>query len=1359
MKHLRSIPAMLVFLVILAVAPVWSALHPFFEQNGDCYVLLCTGPYKGVYALNNLTGGAVQKLWDLKDGATNLDAYGIAAHQTWDGTTSQKRLYIFAGIDTGWQNYSGLTSRRVVVDITRNAPLPANPDTYVPTTIVHRYHNPGLPGDSPTGRGNHCAHDYCRSLTAIFGGTCYPCSIVPAATPGQPGFYQIPAGQWYHSLDLPVRSPYTYGQSNYRSPGYWVHYVARENTQVKYRDLKLHRFNRNSGALNGTGFPQSVANVKTGEQATMDLRGECVDGCIRAVDGITLPGAETPYVDCCYSSIAKSYLYRREPSQTTYDLIGRDANSIVVGNPGDLTSTSIGVSSRTSNGDFIYVVGKNVINGWLAAAGAPYTIASLTDFAVSDQWWQTGGIAYAYDRTQRAVYKFVRNDVLSTNPIPEQINVMFDGELPDSIGADGFGHLYMMRTERVPSAPANFVPADAHNYVLSWTAGNGDRYYYAQFRQNVYKTVFRRNYYTRVVSAISGRIPLGVNNWERTFYVRKNDDTNDRTKWNFYGDFVRIGPNVQTDYRVEIAVINSATPPQVEGDPNGYLDARGPLLFNSTTGEFYAATPDGQGKYGDDQVYFFEVENFPRFDSNDVNVWIDKADLDGDGHRGNFVSTIKKSSLQYYWKVVLIEDRSGTVVNLPLLDQEAGGSPGSYRYSAMLSAGKYNVGVKTRFQFYDYRQLLPGAFASEKETVLSGYRTARGNVDADGYSWITFTIKGVPPNANPSGQGVLMSGVNTAHPTFPFRPASPNDPTTTPTFVIPEQPGTLWSFMIRDHKNNHGRAGFDRLLIMDQTVPPIPTGIARMVPNSQNWLARKEFTWTSILVRGTETILQKEVKTLNPWLTAAECATLFPVPSQPQAYTLTCRGGRTGNLKAYYPTTIVDPDGTIRTDWGDAQDCPVPVRIEALANVVVQDQTGPAVSFPNPITAGPPVPGFFSNRGVLYATTGERLADTDYSSATPAPPANPTSLIFVVADNNPMGNMTTGPYASYTDAYHPTLRSNHNHTARFGRFIFTRTFPANITETNDRYRSNPSQAAGTTGTYKIDQKDLTAADFTLSWLPAPDYNRAFSYRQYTLTLTDFIHLSDLSDPTRVPLDYANNAAGYTNPVFGWIAKDSSGFTAANTVANLLAASPMVIRDNDRPNAFIEFWDLKRETERYYLPTNFTDAARTGWKMLAIQPPGADVELKRNTAQDWTTAPTAQVDLTWRTGPLGNLLTSPMSEFEVDVPIFMRPHISDNIGATFVNFQLFDLGGTTVLETKTGPTLSDIRFLFRRPTTSTQRYRIRLEVRDNAKGWPTDINNPVATAGDSFNRRTLEGTFDVYDARLDIRVIDRSNQRQ
>ncbi|HNW10742.1 MAG TPA: hypothetical protein PKI71_05190, partial [Candidatus Rifleibacterium sp.] len=78
-------------------ATAQERLHPFYEQNGDCYVLVGEGNARAVWALNNLIEGAASvPLYDPGD------AYGITAAQKWNAALlkSDKDLFTFAGTES-----------------------------------------------------------------------------------------------------------------------------------------------------------------------------------------------------------------------------------------------------------------------------------------------------------------------------------------------------------------------------------------------------------------------------------------------------------------------------------------------------------------------------------------------------------------------------------------------------------------------------------------------------------------------------------------------------------------------------------------------------------------------------------------------------------------------------------------------------------------------------------------------------------------------------------------------------------------------------------------------------------------------------------------------------------------------------------------------------------------------------------------------------------------------------------------------------------------------------------------------------------------------------------------------------------
>lgn len=244
--------------------------------------------------------------------------------------------------------------------------------------------------------------------------------------------------------------------------------MIRENLHGTYRDLKLYKYRVDSGR-SSSDLTQSVARVLAKVTGTMDMNGECCDGCIAKVDGAAMPGVASPHLSCVYSAIVnRSYLYRRDFGSTSFTLLGQAGADQIIGNGADLTCEHLGISSKSATGNYIYLLGKNEINAWMDAAKVPAAmkLRELTDVAVSDQWWQTGGIVYAYDKQKGKVYSFVRKEN-SASGHPDEIDVSDGGILPDSIGADGFGSLYMLKTEYNPPNKSSFTDGTESSRVYT----------------------------------------------------------------------------------------------------------------------------------------------------------------------------------------------------------------------------------------------------------------------------------------------------------------------------------------------------------------------------------------------------------------------------------------------------------------------------------------------------------------------------------------------------------------------------------------------------------------------------------------------------------------------------------------------------------------------------------------------------------------------------------------------------------------------------------------------------------------------------------------------------------------------------
>ncbi|MFZ2960274.1 MAG: hypothetical protein WA705_25610 [Candidatus Ozemobacteraceae bacterium] len=1342
MTHRLRFFVLAVFIFTLLSTSTLFALHEFYNQNGDCYMLIGEGPCRGVYALNNLTGGGITRLYDPQD------AYGITANQTWNGSSCLKYVYTFAGLDTGWVQATGNISRAVNTCDWKGRRF-YFPGERTDSPIRGEWHDPS--GCGASGVGNHTVRYSPYGINGYDGD--YPCHWKPTPDPAKSGFCFVSVGKYYHS----------FLQNGCHSGGHWL---IREKVQTKTRKIDLYQYQVTARV--GPTIQSTVANVNLGEKRSMDQIHECHDGCVRAQSDVPLPGSEVPYVDCVYSTrLNRSYLYRREPSNSAYTLTGTDGNSQLVGTPGNLSTKFIGISSKNNAGDFVYTIGIDLLNKWLKDANAPFTISQLDDVAVSDQWWLSGGIVYAYDRSQKKVYKFVRDEISNKPSIPEQIVVFDGGVLPDSINADGFGHLYLIKTVKEPDGAATtFLPKDAKSYVKQ-VDYLGRVTYNASFEQKVYKAVQKRDYYTKEFSIVPGKVLLGTNYFNRTFTSATPANL---TTWVWTTAPVQNGVDVQSSYRTELAAINCATPPQV-GNPNAVTDVNGPLISTSTG--LKKAVPESDGYYKDLQTYIFSVENAPYFDINGVNIGNTGLDQDGDTRIGLFPSTAKKVSIKYYWKVVLTKDWTSNATTSVLLDQEAAGTPSTDSLLAVkLGAGEYDVGCKLTYQYYDYNKLPLGALADAKETVLSNLMTGKGE-DSKNYAWEKIRIKPAASINFPGGWCVVMSGRPSSAGAYSYRPIRPTDaacPQCSTTqefpvgarFVIPEKVAD-WSIKLRESDFNTSKAApnnVDRFALMAKVDPPDPQD-PRLITGSLEWMGDSKFTWTSKLERGAETVFPGQIITSIPYLTRAELKLLCPIPSQPRAYKLKASGARSYKYRTFIPNTRLIA-GELITEYIET---PMQKEIAVLGEceIVITDETGPMAAFTDPLNPSISLPAFFSSQAYLYGTTGERLDQVESP-----PDANPTSIDYVVADNNPMGNdLAPGEPAllTYVDPFFSAIdarcRVQHRPDNRMGLFQYSTVglgvMPSALPLTNT-FRSNVSSTIpGPDGTYKLEQKDLTAADFTLPWLKATSYSKCFSYRRYSLafsTLANSAAFSRNRSGTQAPemdLGYANNVTGYKNLTYGLSWRE-----ACNLATGPYMLGQIVIRDNDRPNIFIKAYEMKNDLLYYYAPSNVQLSFINGGSWARFGEIGQS-EANHNGLVSWTGPNIQGIDPFYKINS-GFAVTASLTangfgttgpEIEIDVPTFFQGISCDNTGGTAtVTFSL--LKGTKTLFD--GKLERNIRFIFR----TAGDYRVNLTVDDRAKKWPSDPNTPTV-ADLSPNRRDLDCAVRVFQTRLDIRVIDKTGE--
>lgn len=1133
-----------------------ETLHPFYEQNGDCYVLIGTGNARAVWALNNLTTGVAKKLYDPHD------AYSITATQVWNGSTD-KTLYTFGAVE-GLKNVdqTGSVPRHMVVGWSTKIWNFGQ----VPDKTVHRIHT--RPWASVTGLGNHDQTIYGSGTQNKFGNKCIPCDYNPStaagmgAVPGKPGWYYYPLGKgyWYHAYDIPAYSNWTYndnggaggpdrGRRTWKSelaytwntkespiaavangyysssqanadkqPTYgpwcwltchadgthgctmtmsgWAHRVVKENLKGNYINMKLFSYKVGSGASSPTERETVASNVLASVTGTQDRQGECTDGCIPAVSGVALPGVEQPTLQCQYSPITnRNYMYRRDSESNVGELYNTNGNDTVIGYKDEITTRFLGISSKNSNGNYVYLLGKKIANEWLDAANAPNEMkiadsGDIADVAVSDQWWQTGGIVYIYNKKTKKVLCFARKENAGSQDMPTEIYVNTDGIAPDKIGADGFGNLYMLKTEYVPAfippAEVDIAANKLDSYLtksnidkIVWkrtetgglVGGAGLNVYDAIYYQKVYKTVYKRNYTTQAIEKLPGRIELGTNEYRREIWT--SDNTITGTPIWASDKYILYGQKADPEQRCEVAVINCPTPPRPE-NVKSVLDIIGPMVtsdtsatgFDTATADFYCETCKKNvfDSSKENIMYFFMVENPPKFDLNGLNIGNTDLLTDNDSVKGRFPTTIKESTVKYYWKIIQLKDKEHKDVaaaDSVVLDMEAQNTSGNYLlYFPGTLEGRFKVGVKVTYQYYDYTKLNVGDLSDKKETCLSTVQIAGkdskneypGQIDENGYAWREIEIIQNPPPPEPEEAGVLMAGTDysdseTYRPgPYDEKPGSqtdldgvnvmrfgcPNGCTHTYCKDSEKEPGTTkfvmdgyslcqhatskdtwdynktniinWGLRLRETKYNY-KNGKNRVASIMMKDPPNP-GDLKEIPNTRKWQGDPSATWNVELKKGSDVIYRATPKIINrPYLTLTELRELMPFVSEPYYYEVSVTMNRAYQYEYYKAIPTFYPDGTVSTTYVNVPKI-INFKIFAKAEIIVTDNTPPGeyiYKANNPSDSSDTaavVPGFYlmNNCKYLFGTTGETLEQAG---------SNPPKIEFIVADNNMFANSSS----------------------------------------------------------------------------------------------------------------------------------------------------------------------------------------------------------------------------------------------------------------------------------------------------------------------------------------------------------------
>ncbi|MFZ2961273.1 MAG: hypothetical protein WA705_30730 [Candidatus Ozemobacteraceae bacterium] len=953
------------------------------------------------------------------------------------------------------------------------------------------------------------------------------------------GYGDIPNGAWWQSRD---RDP-----SN--RPGNLIYW---DQAFRKYTKYDLYHWTKTMGIWTA-GNPIYAQYVGPADSVYDEIvKRARISACMNCccVNGSNdYPFPSSPkYVSLALSPFGRTYLYSRTQNSGADGQVRKNGVAMnlgdtnVIGLPNNVTTQWIGVSTADAMTDYVYLLGTQVIKNWLAA----YSISVPADFninavSVSDQWWLDGGIVVAYDKTNKKMYQFIRNDKGGANtckspPISRKLDPAVD-----DIKADGFGNTYFSRTTFTPAdAAISWVNAYSFVYTGSGPLGKYGMVYYSQ---RVDKTVNMMEL-GGTAEIFVGKQKLGDNVWRQTFTVPSSVNWSLLTLasipttpgFKLQGTKTLYTSVAEPD-RIHLGVINVATPPKVEKIDGriGGIDIVG--LGAVPNYSNWASTEVNQA------IHEFCVENAPEWNGK-INVntpgkdkW--KGDQNGNGFEGGFVSSVVNTSgniktspdVLYSWKVYKIQDSFGNPV-LPA-DQliKNVSNTTAPNFKMYFVSGVYQIECSAKFRWYNYDLLQFGSTVASLPACLrptgGGYETAvaaavPGFLTSGNYPGLHEPI--------PANTAVMLLKVNRLNP-IP----------TGGIVNIQKFVGGVWT-------NPKAVAGIPHYHVATQgekldwrvdgntmlnlfNLPVINDSNKVGVVAWEN-PAQLDYSFSLTLPDNSAFSLSLPSRTtMNKDDTSIKFGLDFP--TDPTVGTLTCNAYRDW----FYMRNSYDLDG----NYLGQEKVTDTVKYTGQVSVLVLDTKFPEIVSVNNITAMPVDP-------LYYGTTYGKITDVVSGYA------NPASFSIRVRDNNPFANMTN---------ISPIPESQHNRkTKQVATFFFERgsgksllpaTNPAVGSETRTfLYYTSP----GPNATSFITKWNGSVRSWTSNalWCPdiaqvSPVWNNATTgvvlYRQpqkfvkettysevvYVLKASDWAYFQENSGPDdtvldyfkRLPVGFANNS--------------------------------------------------------------------------------------------------------------------------------------------------------------------------------------------------------------------------------------------
>ncbi|MBF0408593.1 MAG: hypothetical protein HQM10_14685 [Candidatus Riflebacteria bacterium] len=786
-RNLRFFCFNLLFLTLISVFTsgiAFAQLAPEYMRNGETYLLVGDGAYKGVYRLNNPAGDAPRHTSSFPEYLYNP---GSSIGMTVD---LNRNIYTFTEtVEASFAPITGNLARQVLDGgVTAAA---ANWGYHANEHYDHRSWGTGGSIYRTTG-ARHSAGP--GTTISGPGGS----DFSPPSTDtihGGKQWYRIPNQSWYQSWD-------TASAIGGYSVSYKVYGDKVEGKRHNWQLLKWTDSNYPSGPPTSPTPP--VVGISYELRTNREILNGCLDGCGGATGNYTSP-AKPMYTSVAFMppigsppvTESRSYFYSRETDSSNYSLtlaLGGSAASAytpsaanpIIGYPGDVGSPVergtrwVGISLKDANEDYVYLLGSKSIKEYYQMATSDMsTDLNINAVAVSKQWNQQGGIIFAFDKTAKCVYKFVRKETGGAAVSAAGYEFLDNSKLGiptgvdlDDIEADGFGSLFYSYTTQSPANTSGFnMNTDVTKVVIDTESG-GTIFGRAVCGQNYVKRAVERNISDGSIRTI-GDVNLGKKFWGYSFQAPSSARTNLTAtpyanfqtrlnaaggSWLTWSEYPPHTFSVPT--MTELAVINIPTPPKVLAfaGKKSKIDITGPYAsypmpdpVNRHTNQ---ASPLALGTtLGNSQVYFFMAENYPLPDGpQDPTA---QTDWNGNGFKGGFITTITnpKSSAEggkifYRWRLWMVEDPYGRPATPtyepspapPAYPNDSGQSETYGFYSPV--GGKYILTCQVTYDWYNY-DLLPFNALYSNRLNPPCYTTGT-KADSEGKSTLISRIQSQP---------------------------------------------------------------------------------------------------------------------------------------------------------------------------------------------------------------------------------------------------------------------------------------------------------------------------------------------------------------------------------------------------------------------------------------------------------------------------------------------------------------------------------------------------------------------------------------------------------------------------------------